>query len=475
MQYSIDRPRQVQQSAPHQLGPRHLLSVLFRRRWTVLGVALPIIVVATVGTLRTADSVTAAARVMIQARQPESPTFDNVQPDYTLLMSSAAQIGMSIPVADKAAATLLDSLGLIAKLHPRLAAVRGRQELRDLLLAGVDCSQVGESSILRIRYKHTSPEFALVAARAMMNAYIDFTIESQQNLQAVVYYDEQIRFVENGIDSLIQRRSEFRDEGGFSAFAANAQAAITQVYSLEQDLARARSRREGLQARLEQLEAAVRTDPDYAPAFGAGQSAIVVGLKNRLEDLRAKLEELRTQYTDDAEWVHRQRALIEEARMAFRRERDNYIRDQQIDLAEAVNAERSYAEAITSLKAQLVGYPKIEARVDELDMRITTQRELLRSLQVKRGEVRLKAQSDSRVSSIVVLNQPVIETIVASSKKMLYLILASFFAVALGVIGAFFLDNQDHRLYDRQQVEAVLEVPVLASVSDAEHGIQRTL
>ncbi len=470
MQHQLEKPLAVTTLRPQQASPRELLAFVIRRRWIILSVALPIIVIATIGTLRSADVVTAGARVMVMARQPESPTFDTPNVDYTVLMSSAAQMAMSIPVAEKAASALDDSIAHLASIHETLSGVNDRDQLRDALLGGVDCSQVGESNILNIAFRHPSPRFALMAVDALTQAYIDFNVETQQNVQALGYYDEQISAVEAEIDSLMQKRAVFREQAGYSALAANAQAGITQIFSLEQDLVRARSRREGLQAKLDGLLAAVAADPDYVPSFKSGESAILIGLKNRYEDMQAKLEDLRIQFTDESEWVSRQRQLIAEARIAFQQERNNYIEDVRIDLAEARKEETAFQAAVEGQKAAITGYPALEARVEALDMRVLTQRELLKNLQLKRGEVRMKAMSDARISSIVLLNKPAIDTVVAGSKKMLYLSLASVFAVVLGFISALFVENQDHRLYDRRRAELILEVPVLGAVSDAPGG-----
>jgi capsular polysaccharide biosynthesis protein len=55
--------------------------------------------------------------------------------------------------------------------------------------------------------------------------------------------------------------------------------------------------------------------------------------------------------------------------------------------------------------------------------------------------------------------------VVAGSKKMLYLLLATLFGLALGLLAALFAENQDHRLYEKRQVQQYLELPVLGSIT----------
>lgn len=449
------------------LGPKDYLAIVLRRRWIIMGIALPIIIAATIGTLRTTDFVTASARVMLVPRQPENPSFDRPNVDYTVLMSSAAQIATSIPVAEKAAAALMDSLPSLRAEAPALAGVRSRGQLRDVLLGGVDCNQVGESSILAIIFRHADASFALRAVGALTDAYLAYNVESQQNREAVTYYNEQIAAVEAEVDSLMRLRAAIRDKAGYTALAANASAAVGHLFALQDELAKLRSQREGIEAKLAGVLAAIAADPDYLPAFRTGQSTILVALKDRLDSAKAKLAELKVQYQDGSEWVLRQEQLVAAARHEFRRERDNYLEDLRIDLAEASQAETAYRQSVDAQKTILSDFPEIESRVEALDLRISMQRELAKSLQMKLGEVRMKAGSDHRISNILRLNEPAIESMVARGKKALYLGLACLFAVVLGLIGALFVDNQDHRLYDRHRLESALEVPVLASVSDS--------
>ena len=113
-------------------------------------------------------------------------------------------------------------------------------------------------------------------------------------------------------------------------------------------------------------------------------------------------------------------------------------------------------------------YPEIARQIKSIDVTIETQMDLLELMQTKRGEVRLKSATDSRVSNIVPLNKPTISGFVIGSKKAIYLSLATIFGLVLGLIAALFIDSQDHRIFDKYQVQEYLELPVLGSISKTE-------
>jgi len=463
MQKSGQRKLISTPSKARQFGLRDMLAVFIRRRWVIAVVAGPIILFATVGTLRTSRSVVAGARVLIEPRQPENPTFENRYIDHDVLMSTAAQVAISIPVAEKAAAVLVDSLARFRQNDPMFAGVETAKDLRRILLRGIDCHQVGEANILNITFNHPNPRFALMSVGVLMKSYIDFNIEKNQNLPAIEYYNEQMALVHAGIDSLLAARAKIFDEEGFTAFRENASYGVSQIRGLERDYVGARSRRKGIEAALNGLREAIAKDPDYVPTASG-----LHGVKNRLEDENAKLVVYRVQYSESSEWVKRQKKVVEQIREELFRARGDHLRDLEIQLAQYWSTEESLRLSVETQKTGMAAFPGIERKIQAIDLQIDAQKDLLESLQFKRGEVRLKAGTDSRISNILPLNEPSIEMRVGGNWKLLYLALALVFSLALGFLSAMFVDNQDHRFYDRRQVEQVLEIPVLGTISRAQ-------
>ena len=196
------------------------------------------------------------------------------------------------------------------------------------------------------------------------------------------------------------------------------------------------------------------------------QDPLLVGAKSELVDARTKLVELKVRYTDDHVLVIRQKQMVEAALEVLYRERDHAVRELEIQLAEDIQIEDVFASARLDQTEAMAAYPDIERRVASIDLKIDTKRELLKSLQVRRGEVRLEADTDIRISNIIRLDEPSIELAVAGGKKALYLALAAVFAIVFGVVLAVFVENQDHRIYDAAKIESYLEVPVIGSISD---------
>ena len=165
-------------------------------------------------------------------------------------------------------------------------------------------------------------------------------------------------------------------------------------------------------------------------------------------------------------WVQRQAELVEEARRALAHERQNMINGIKLDLDEALSTERELSRIIAQQRGNLADYPDVERQVSSLQYQINTRSDLIETLHMKRGEVRLKSASDQRISNIIPLNEPSIGMMVGGSKKAIYLTLSTLFALALGILAALFIDNSDRRIYTKRQAEESLGVNVLGYVSD---------
>lgn len=452
-----------QRSSGQQLDFKRLIEIIIRRKWLILAVAVPIILVATMGTFKTASTVTASAQIMVEPRQPENPMFSQRYINDDVVMSTAAQIAMSIPVAQHAATILEDSIKTLKMRDPLLVELRGGERLVGTLVDGVDCGQVGESNVLRLSFTHPSSHFALAAVGALSQAFVQFNIERQQNPSAVSYYTDQIRNVQAEVDSLMAIKAEVLTEAGFASYTKIAQNSVLQIRALESEFFKARSVRRGIEARLDKLRDTVAMNPDYIPDVDRFNS-----LRNSLELQTSKLAEERARYKDDSVWVSRQMELLEDTRSQVYTEVQAYIDELEIELAEALSVENSLREAVDTQSAAFSVYPRVAQHVESLELQIATRQDLMENLQIKRGEVRLKAGSDQRISSLLMLNKPTLSMRVGDSKKFLYIGLAIVFALTLGLIVAIFVDNQDHRIFDRRQASQVLDVPVLGAVSARE-------
>jgi len=447
---------------------RSLAEVLIRRRWIILAVALPVIAVALIGTLRSTQTFRARSTVMLEFSSPKDPEFGRRSVDYTMALSSAAELGMSTPVARLAAEALADSIPVLQREVPEwFSMVSTVDELTQIVHDGANSTHVGESNLLNLSVTHPSARFAVMGAGALADAFIKFSIETKQNSPAVDYYTEQIETTQVVVDSLVTIRAGLISEAGLLGMRADLGQSFQQIWMLENEYFKARTRREGLQARITSLRGAIAQDSDFVPTVAHSQSASLNRLKGEYDSQSVELAELRQTYNEDSQWVQRMKSRMATLMDDIHRERENYIRTLEMEFSELRSVEDSYKEAYDKQASSVEVYPEVQGRLVSLDMEIDSLRKVLLSLQMKRGEVRMAASSDLRVSDILLVEEPVLDVPIGRGRSILYLIISAVLAVAMGLVAAFFVESNDHRIYDSRRAEMYLEVPVLGSLPDA--------
>jgi len=457
----------VPRPSEDRMDLRSLVEVLIRRRWIILLVAMPVILVATIGTLRTAQMYLARTTMAIEVAGPQSPSFGRGPVNYDMVLSAAAELVMSVPVAAKAALALADSLPALQQRYPKVfARVLTVADLQDVLHGGVNSRHVGESNLISLNFTHATQGFALMGAGALADAFIDFNSYSKRISPAVEYYAEQIAVTQAEIDTLIAQRTKVLQATGLLGVQADLRVSFEQVRGLEGQYFQARSRREGMEARLRGLEQAIAADPDFVPTVGSAEAASLNRLKGELDTRVARLTTLRQSYRDDSVFIQRELRQLDELRGEIDRERSRYLQTLRVNLAEARSVERSFLDASQSQTQNLDAYPEVRGQIENLDLRIDGLRRFMQNLQQKHGEVRLIADGDLRISDVMLIEEPVLDVPVGRGRRILYLLISVVLAVALGLVVAFFVESNDHRIYDRRRAELYLEVPVLGSLPD---------
>ncbi|MBK8167123.1 MAG: hypothetical protein IPK64_14380 [bacterium] len=453
------------------LAPRDVVFVLFRRRWILLAVALPIILMGTVGLLGRTKTSTAATRVVVEFLNIDRPQWNitgrNV--DFDRELSTLANIAMSVSVADEAALALTDSLPVIQGLDENLALVQSHTDLRDLLLGGLDVAVVGESNILEFRHTDPNPRVALMAAGALRTAFVHYENFGRRKRGAAAYYEEQVSSVRARVDSLLAVRGAILGESGFSSLEDELRYLTGDAAETANNLRKTQVDREQLQAEYDLLRGFLDRDPREFPAGqDESRASTLVGWRDIVGKQEDALNSILSVYTDDSIPARRQKALLERSLERLRAEEVAYTESVRLALEGTIRREETIRGQLESIRRNNQRLPDVYQKVSMLDSEIKSLRDLLSDLQGKWGEVRMNEMADDRVSNIIVLTEPELIQSLGGGKSAVYMAMIAVLALALGVVGAFIADSTDHRVYAPRDVEDKLELPVFASVTRIE-------
>lgn len=454
---------------------RDLAYVIFRRRWVILAVMLPIIAVASLGLFKDTGSSIAGCKVLIELQAPETPRWNpRTGIDYDRTLSTLMHMAMSAPVARLAAEALQDSLAVITSLDDgAFVRLADKDELARFLQERLDVSPLAESSILRMRLGSRSARLSLMSVAACRDAFLKFAISATKNTHALEYYDDQVQLVRQELDALLTRRAHVVAQAGYGAVEFDLRGISQQLVDMRNYNLKDMLERHYLESKVITMRNGQALDPDYCPSPEKPNLGLtMVGAKDKVEQVRSQITTLLTKYTEDHIEVRRARERLEGARKVLAAEVESFIRSYELEVAALRAKETAMQSQISRLEQTMTTIPELNRQVALFDSEVAAMTKLLQSLQEKRGEVLINSGADERITSIIRLNEPEIETIITEARKWVYFILIVFFGVIFAVIFAIIVDSRDQRLHSPERIEAQLGLPVLAAVS--EEGFGRT-
>ncbi|MBK7669921.1 MAG: hypothetical protein IPJ24_00845 [bacterium] len=457
----------------HQVGvsPRDVVFVLFRRRWVMLAIALPIIILGGVSLTGRTKTSTAATRVVVEFLNVDRPQWNitgrNI--DFDRELSTLTNIAMSVSVAEDAAEALVDSLPAIRAMDPNLVEIQSVTDLRDLLLGGLDVNIVGESNILEFRHTDPNPRIALMAAGALRTAFIRYENFGRRKAGAVAYYEDQLNVVRADIDSLLAVRGAILGQAGFSSLEDELRYSTGDAAELENQLRKVQVDRAQLESEYNHLKGFLERDPREFPAGqDESRASTLVGWRDLVGKQEDALNSILSIHTDDSVPARRQKALLDRSLERLRAEEVAYTESIRLSLQSTMQREQTIQAQLNEIKSNNKRLPDVYQQVSMLDSEIKSLRDLMGDLQGKWGEVRMNEMADDRVSNIIVLTEPELVMALGGGKTAIYMIMMVVLALALGIVGAFIAESVDHRVYIPREVEEKLKLPVFASVTKAD-------
>ncbi len=106
----------------NEINLRAIVFTLYRRKWIILAVALPIIIMGGISLFSQSGTFTASSKVIVELTKVDLPQWDSTRSnvDYDRELSTMFNVAMSVPVLEAAAASLEDSVETILELEPVL-------------------------------------------------------------------------------------------------------------------------------------------------------------------------------------------------------------------------------------------------------------------------------------------------------------------------------------------------------------------
>ncbi len=417
-------------------GVRSLSVVVVRRRGWLFLVLAAALLIGAFAVLRANSAFVATSRVLIeqQATDGASATWQPVADATTL--HSLAQLAMSVPVAERAAAALRDSLPALMAIDSALVRLRDPLAMRSFVQSRLDVAPRLDRSALDIRFASSEPRVAIMVDRTIRDAVIAYLVQDRRDEQASAYCRTRIAHLTTRIDSLLAVRRSVAAGAG-----AGDDAGL--VPQLRSELAQTSATISQHEMALHRLHETLVSQPDFVP------SDITVG---PLADARSRLDAEVVAYTklladhpESSRVALRQAGVVADLRVQVRGAVADYVQTRADELASLRARGRALQTQIADVQARGADAREAHERITQLDAQITARSDALEHLQVTSDDVHLAELAVARSQRVTCITDPQVATEPSAMQALAYAGLVAVLGLAVGVFASVVLDRGRRR------------------------------
>ncbi len=439
---------------------RDLLAVVFKRKWIILGIFTVTSLIIGAKVMTTPTTYTADATLLLNRQGARSSVLERISRalPWVEVVESEIEVLQSMPVLQKARTKLQDpatgepvdiSLGKLSKS----------------IATGV----VGESNVLYVSGTSNDRRTAQRITNAVAESYVEYHDEIHALPDPARLISARADTVFSRLEELESERAEILRQLGTGNVEHQSQALSSRREQLrlqlshnEQDIARLRTEIEDAKSFLENKTGTL----PFTENTGSVQGGSMIERVRQLNRERDDLRELQDKYTEKHPQVIEARRAVAGLEAAVEEHTEQMIAVRQHELRVAQSVNRELARQLAAIETEISRILDSSSRLQTLESQISTLRTQYSELseQSVDTEINRKSYRDYSVSIL----SPAVGARVNAKADMVRLALGPILALMAGIGLAFYLENLDHSLGNRDDVEQHLEIPVLASFPDSE-------
>lgn len=450
-----------------QISAREILTVVFRRKVSILLCAVVIAAVALTAASRTVSVYEGTVKVLLR-RMGATALATTWTPFYGLEeeMNTEVEIVSTSSVLERALEILEERGRYISEQVGD--SVYTRQPTLGDIAGGISALPVEMSNIILIKYRGSDPNFAAYAAEAVADAYVEHRLEVRKTGGIREFFEEQLRQTEDRLINLQEHELQLRKEGEIYDLEFQQSVAIRNRGEFELKLGEIRSERIAEERKLESVKRRLKEDPDLLLPFPefAGDRLVNEMLASYWR-LRENRDEVAAQYTAENHKVKVYDDRLEKMRNRFHDEANRRLKEREFYIEDLKSQEEGLLHSIVEVSDELRQMPDIVAQIEFIQKEIYYTYTHYEQLLSKMLETVVSQANDARMSNAKVISEATVSATRAGQMKSVYVIFSILLGVTLGIGFGFLLENLDHSLRSTDDVEEVLGVRVLGSIPDS--------
>jgi capsular exopolysaccharide family len=331
-----------------------------------------------------------------------------------------------------------------------------------------------ETRLIEVEYVHEDPQIAAKIVNAIGDAYELQNLEQkiQTNASAGDFLQKRVAELQSAIRLGEERLINYSKNNKIVSPDAGQNTVVQRLADLNMKLGQAENDRINAQTA---YQAALQNQMRSATA--ERNDPQVAGLESRLNELRQRLAQLKTEYTDEwFEVVQTKKNIesIEEQLLKLRqRASDIHLAGLREKLAEAVSRERELRSNFDSQRDEVIRQNEASINYRIIQQEIATNKSLLDGLlqRSRENDVILNGTPNN----VLVADHAVVPNKPVGPERGKSVLLAFILSLLAGCGLAFLLDWVRDSVHNTDDVESTLGLPMLATIPLAPAGIGKRL
>ncbi|MBN2108190.1 MAG: hypothetical protein JW832_12270 [Deltaproteobacteria bacterium] len=361
-----------------------------------------------------------------------------------------------------------------------------RDSLIDRLMAGIEVKPVKTSSLFRVSFQGSSPDFARDFLQRLIAVYLDKHSSMYFTDSSYMFINEKTDKFRSELEQIEKEITEFKNRA--SATLIQEERFLDQFATLEQGVSESESAFAASQAKVKVLREKLAGLPHASGAEADSSGAAADEILRRLSALRIREQELLSTYTDASVPVQEVRRQIREVQNMLPRsvQRPGAALPGAMSMQsrEGLQLEMIAEEGVlSSLEARLAVQREKLAQLKEQYRSVNEDTLVLANLERKRAALEgsykkfsenlQQARIDQslkleKISNITIAQHPTYSLQPLKTKKMVVLLGGVLGGILAAVGLAFFLESFDHTIRKPDDIQERLNMRCLVSLPEFE-------
>jgi len=444
---------------------------IWRRRSTVLAVALGVFILGAFWTFIQRPVFTAKSQLLIE-KEPNILSFDQVL-QIEAMRDDFYQTQYKLLSGRGLADTVIERLKLYES--PEFVGIprKGkkpvdptdhvfREKLVDDFLERLSVRPVRLTRLVDVAYSARDPRLAADVVNDLAAAFIDLNINMKYAAteQATNFLSDQIKGLQAEIQQKENQLQGFEAQANIVALSDTETTVIDQLGQINKALTEAQIERSQKQATWNGLK---NVGPDYVPA--AIDNLLIQKLREEYVRLKREYQRMEELFQPDYPELQRAKVEMDSARRSLDEEIQNLVKGAYSEFQTALNRERSLEAEFNQQKDEAFKMNSSAVLYNGLKVEIQNKKTLLDSLLRRESETGVEARLKGlRTSNIRVVDRARVPVRPSSPNKKRNLILALLLGLGGGVGLAFLFDLLDNSVKTSEDVERYAGLPTLGVV-----------